>query len=64
MTREFKTLGVYRAVCVVLAGEGSRAVKYFDDKIQQSPKGQDEEIIADESQMMFLIASLIKDKED
>lgn len=64
MTREFKTLGDYRAVCVVLAGEGSRAVKYFDDKIQQSPKGQDEEIIADESQMMFLIAFLIKDKGD
>lgn len=61
MTGKPQTLGDYRDLCVVLAGEGSRAVRYFDDKIQLSYKGRDEMIIEDEGQMMFLIAYLIKE---
>lgn len=56
-----KTLGDYRDIFAALAGEGSRAVKFIDDKIQQSPKGRNERVIADETQMMFLLASLIKE---
>lgn len=56
-----KTLGDYRDLCAALAGEDSRAVKFFDDKIKQSiENGRDEKVIADESQMMFLVAELIK----
>lgn len=61
MTRKPKTLGDYRDLCAALAGENSHAVKFFDDKIKQSiENGRDEKVIADESQMMFLVAELIK----
>jgi hypothetical protein len=56
-----QTLGDYRDIFAALAGEGSRAVKFIDDKIQQSPKGRNDKVIVDESQMMFLFASLIKE---
>ena len=53
-----QTLGDYRDLCAVIAGEDSAAVKFFDDKI--ATQGRNEKVIAPESQMMFLIASLIE----
>jgi hypothetical protein len=54
-TGELSTLGVYRDYCNALFGPESKATKFFDVKIAESPNGRDEEVIADESQMMHLI---------
>lgn len=54
------TLGEYRDLCATLAGEGSKAVKFFDDKIKQ--QGRDELVLADESQMLVLIGSLLQEE--
>jgi hypothetical protein len=54
---EPKTLGDYRDLCAMLGGEDSKAVKFFDDKIAQ--QGRDEKVLADESQMLLLIGSML-----
>jgi hypothetical protein len=57
-----KTLGDYRDFCAMIAtahGEQSNpAVEFFDDKIRK--QGRDEPVLADESQMLALIGSLLK----
>ena len=59
-TGQDSTLGNYRDICATFCGEDSRATRYFDDKIKLSPNGRDEEVIADERQMVQLIASLLE----
>jgi hypothetical protein len=59
-TGEPATLGTYRKIALAISGdETSKVVKFFDDKIQKSPKGEDEEVIASETQVMFIIGQLI-----
>jgi hypothetical protein len=53
---EPKTLGDYRNLCLVLFGEKSKSVKYFDDLIAK--QGRHEIVIAPFSQMTLLIGSL------
>ena len=54
------TLGGYRRIAITLTGsEKSKAVEFFDTKIAESPNGEDEEVIADESQMLMLIGSML-----
>jgi hypothetical protein len=52
------TLGNYKALAISLFGQESEAVKLLDDKIKDSPEGENEEVLADESQMFFLLANL------
>jgi hypothetical protein len=52
-----KTLGEYRDFVALIADEDSPAVKFFDDKIRE--QGANERVIADESQMLMLIGSLL-----
>jgi hypothetical protein len=52
------TLGNYRKIATVVFGEDSKAIKFLDDKIANSPYKENEEVIADERQMMQLLASL------
>jgi hypothetical protein len=47
------TLGEWRKLFVVLAGEFSPAVAMLDKKIAE--QGTDMEVLADESQMMLLL---------
>ena len=55
------TLGTYRKIALVLSGsENSEVVKFFDKKIEGSPNGENEEVLADETQMMFLIITMLK----
>lgn len=56
------TLGNYRKIAVSLFGEQSNAVKFLDDKIKRL--GEDEEVISDERQMLYLLAQkhLIDDR--
>jgi len=53
-----KTLGQYRDLFALLAGEDNDAVKFLDRKITE--QGRDEIVIAPESQMLALLASMIK----
>jgi len=64
-TGEPSTLKTYRAYALALGGENSEAVKFFDDKIAKSPHGENEEVLADERQMVYTIMMLImKDKKE
>ncbi len=61
-TGEPSNLETYRNIALALTGnKNSKAVKFFDKKIQESPNKEKEEVIADESQMMYLILTLIKE---
>jgi hypothetical protein len=51
------TLCEYRDLCALIDGEDSPAVKFFDDRI--SLHGRDESVVADESQVLALIAHLL-----
>lgn len=57
-TGDDSTLGNYRKLAVLFFGEGNKAVKYLDEKIAESPDGADEEVIADESQMVYLLGTM------
>lgn len=54
------TLGNYRTLASLFFGESSAAVSFLDDKIKESPKGQHEEVIADESQVVNLLMNMNK----
>lgn len=58
-TGQPSTLGNYRDLSAAFFGENSKPVQFFDDKIKDSPNGRNEEVIVDESQMMFLIGTMI-----
>jgi hypothetical protein len=58
-TDEPSTLETYRKIAMILGGEDSEAVRFFDKKIAESPNGPAEEVLADESQMVVLIVSMI-----
>jgi len=55
-----KTLGDYRDFCATIAAEDSTVIKFFDNKIKSEPKGRDTQVIANESQMLAIIGSLLK----
>ena len=55
-TGEDATLGNYRKMAKIFFGEDSGAVKFLDEKIAE--QGEDEEVIADESQMVGLLYNL------
>ena len=52
------TLGSYLKICNTFFGEESAQSKFILNKINESPDGLGEEVIAEESQMMYLLASL------
>lgn len=52
------TLGNYRDLSAATFGENSPQVKFLDDKVAESPNGRDEEVIAPESQMLYLLVNL------
>ena len=54
-TGEPATLGTYRKFAVLC---GNEAVKFIDKRIAESPNGENEEVLADESQMLYLLANL------
>lgn len=61
-TGEPANLETYRNIALALTeNKNSKAVKFFDKKIQESPNKEKEEVIADESQTMYLILTLIKE---
>ncbi len=59
-TGDNATLGNYRKLTSLFFGETSKPTKFLDDKIKESPNEENEEVLAPESQMMFIFAELIK----
>lgn len=57
-TGDDATLGNYRKLARVIFGNDSKAVKFLDDKIADSPNGENEEVIADERQMVHLLGTM------
>ena len=52
------TLGTYRRLSVAVFGADSKAVEFLDGKIAESPNGEDEEVLADEVQMLYLLRAI------
>lgn len=52
------TLGSYLKLCNMFFGEESVQTKFILEKIASNPNGADEEVIADEHQMMYLLFNL------
>ena len=57
-TGQDSTLGSYRKMAVAVFGEDSKAVQFLDEKIAESPNGEDEEVIAEESQAVAMLGKL------
>lgn len=57
-TGDDATLGNYRLLATAVFGADSKAVKFLDDKIAESPNGEKEEVLADESQMVHALAQM------
>jgi hypothetical protein len=57
-TGQDSTLGEYRKLTVAILGEDSEAVKFLDEKIAESSVGEKEEVIAAESQMLYLLFNM------
>jgi hypothetical protein len=58
-TGDDSTLGNYRKLSVTFFGADSEAVKFLDKKIAESPNGENEWVIAPESQMMYLLSTMV-----
>lgn len=63
-TGEPSNLETYRNIALALSlqNENSKAVKFFDKKIKESPNKEKEEVIADEREVIHLILTLIKEE--
>lgn len=57
-TGQDSTLATYLKLCDVVFGTDSVQSKFILEKITTSPNGANEEVIADESQMMYLLVNL------
>jgi hypothetical protein len=62
-TGQDSTLGNYRKLTASVLGDDSPATKHLDNKILESPGGENEEVLADEGQMLNLLLSLHAAKE-
>jgi len=63
-TGQPSTLGSYLKLCNIFFGEDSVQAKFINQKIASNPNGVDEEVVADESQMMYLLFNLPPEDSD
>lgn len=56
-TGGLSTLGNWRKIAASLEGEPNPATKWLDEKIKE--QGEDAPVLADESQMLYVILSLL-----
>lgn len=52
------TLGYHLDMCRVIFPENSKAIKFLEDKIKESPHGPNEKVICAESQMIEILVKL------
>src|SRR4030095_8803987 len=57
-TGQDSTLGNWLALCIAVLGEDSAAVAFLREKIATAPHGADEEVIADERQLLHALLRL------
>lgn len=57
-TGEPSTLGTYLKISKIF---GRKSQEFIQQKIDESPNGENEEVIVHESQMMFILASMVGD---
>lgn len=57
-TGDDATLGNYLILTKVFFGEESRAVTFLENKIAESPNGEDEQVITEEGQMIHLLGRI------
>ena len=51
-------LGSYCALAMIYFGKDSEATKYLQYKIDQSPHKEQEEVLADETQVMMMLIDI------
>lgn len=61
-TGDDSTLGSYRKLASIFFGENSKAVTFLDEKIAGSPEGENEEVLADERQMVYVLGMMHLEK--
>lgn len=54
------TLGEYRLMCSVIGGTTCKAVRFLDEKILESPNGENEEVVAPDSQMRSVLMPMLE----
>jgi hypothetical protein len=57
-TGQPSTLGSYKKLAKIF---GNKAVAFIQSKIDESPNGESEEVLADERQMLQLLGSMIEE---
>ena len=62
-TGESSTLKTYRNIAAILKGSTSAAVRFIDKKIADSPNGENEEVLSDEGQMLYLLMNVRDEQE-
>ena len=55
-TGDPSTLGSYKRIAKIF---GDKAVNFIQTKIDESPNGENEEVLADERQMLVLFGSMV-----
>jgi len=63
-TGQDSTLGNCLDLTKAIFGADSPAVKFLQDKIEQSADGREEEVIADESQMLLALLTMAGKREN
>lgn len=58
-TGQDSTLGEYLKLSTAFFGAESKATQFIQNKIANSPNGANEEVIADESQMLYLLETML-----
>ena len=53
------TLGEYRDLCEALGVPDNQAVDFLDGKIAESPNGEDEKVLAPDSQMRYVLYPML-----
>lgn len=57
-TGQDSILGSYLKLATAFFGFESKATAFIQEKINASPKGEKEEVIADEGQMIYLLTQI------
>lgn len=60
-TGKDSTLGNWYELCYTFFGEDSPATQFIAEKIANSEKGKDEEVIADEGQLLYMLGKMHTD---
>lgn len=57
-TGQDSTLENWIKNCEMVFGSESRAVKYLKEKVKEAPNGLKEEVIVDETQLLYVLAKM------